>query len=113
MPVARRAGGEFEPTPVSRIPVWVAARWPNRKPLRRAARHDGVFPIDQDEPEQLAQMLEVIRAERGDLDGYEVAVTNRPGTDWQPWIDAGATWCLTGFGPQLTEADVRAAIAAG
>ena len=36
-------GGEFEPVPVQspRIPVWVAARWPNRRPLRRAARWDG------------------------------------------------------------------------
>ena len=41
--------GEFEPAPVQRprIPVWVAARWPNRRPVRRAARWDGLFPIDQ------------------------------------------------------------------
>ncbi|MGH2782114.1 MAG: hypothetical protein ACRDLA_12040 [Thermoleophilaceae bacterium] len=26
------------------IPVWVAARWPHRRPLRRAARFDGLFP---------------------------------------------------------------------
>ena len=40
--------GEFEPVPVQqpRIPVWVAGRWPNRRPLRRAARWDGMFPID-------------------------------------------------------------------
>src|SRR3712207_6895119 len=28
--------GGFEPGPVSRIPVWVAARHPNRRPLARA-----------------------------------------------------------------------------
>ena len=44
------AGG-FEPRPVvsparPRIPVWLAARWPNRRPVARAARWDGVFPID-------------------------------------------------------------------
>src|SRR2546423_9757564 len=40
--------GEFEPRPLRqpRIPIWLAARWPNRKPLRRAAQWDGVFPID-------------------------------------------------------------------
>jgi len=27
-----------------RIPVWVAAHWPNRRPLQRAARWDGVLP---------------------------------------------------------------------
>jgi alkanesulfonate monooxygenase SsuD/methylene tetrahydromethanopterin reductase-like flavin-dependent oxidoreductase (luciferase family) len=40
-------GAEFHPTPVQRprIPVWVAGRWPNKPPFRRAARWDGVFPI--------------------------------------------------------------------
>lgn len=105
--------GEFAPAPVAgRIPVWVAARWPNQRPLRRAARFDGVFPIDQEEPAQLAEMLALIAAERGGgLDGYEVVVTNPAGTDPQPWIDAGATWCLTGFGTDPTAAAVRAALA--
>jgi alkanesulfonate monooxygenase SsuD/methylene tetrahydromethanopterin reductase-like flavin-dependent oxidoreductase (luciferase family) len=106
-------GGEFEPRPVGRIPIWVAARWPNRRPLRRAVRYDGVFPIDQSEPGQLAEMVAAIAAERGSLDGYDVVVTNPPGTDPQPWIDAGATWCLTGFGTEPTIAGVRAAISAG
>ena len=46
-------GGEFEPVPVQRprIPVWLAALWPNKRPLRRAARFDGVFPIDLPGPE--------------------------------------------------------------
>ena len=49
--------GEFEPRPVNgRIPVWVAARWPNRRPLRRAARWDGLFPIDLPGPEALAEL---------------------------------------------------------
>jgi hypothetical protein len=37
-------------------------------------------------------------------------VTNPAGTDPAPWIAAGATWCLTGFGPQPTAAEVREAI---
>jgi alkanesulfonate monooxygenase SsuD/methylene tetrahydromethanopterin reductase-like flavin-dependent oxidoreductase (luciferase family) len=106
-------GGAFEPRPVGRIPIWVAARWPNRRPLRRAARHEGVFPIDQSEPAQLAEMVAAIAAERGSLHDYDVVVTNPAGTDPQPWIDAGATWCLTGFGIEPTVDDVRAAISAG
>ena len=33
-------GGTFDPRPVQRprIPIWAAARWPARKPVRRAAR---------------------------------------------------------------------------
>jgi alkanesulfonate monooxygenase SsuD/methylene tetrahydromethanopterin reductase-like flavin-dependent oxidoreductase (luciferase family) len=40
----------FLPRPVQqpRIPVWVAGRWPNRPPFRRAARWDGVFPTFAD-----------------------------------------------------------------
>src|SRR5690242_21510418 len=45
--------GEFEPRPLQRprIPVWVAARWPNRRPVRRAAQWDGLFVLDLPGPE--------------------------------------------------------------
>jgi alkanesulfonate monooxygenase SsuD/methylene tetrahydromethanopterin reductase-like flavin-dependent oxidoreductase (luciferase family) len=109
-------GGEFEPQPLQRprIPVWVAARWPNRRPIRRAARWDGLFPIDQDEPEQLAEMVAYVTELRGNgAEPFEIVVTNPPGTDPAPWEAAGATWCLTGFDATPKEADVRAAIDAG
>jgi alkanesulfonate monooxygenase SsuD/methylene tetrahydromethanopterin reductase-like flavin-dependent oxidoreductase (luciferase family) len=37
----------FLPTPVQqpRIPIWVAGLWPNKPPMRRAARFDGAIPI--------------------------------------------------------------------
>ena len=99
--------GEFEPRPVSKIPIWVAARWPNKRPLRRAARHDGVFPIELPGPEALAEVLAAVGA------AGDVVVTNPAGTDPAPWFDAGATWCLTGFGPQPTRREVERAIDAG
>jgi alkanesulfonate monooxygenase SsuD/methylene tetrahydromethanopterin reductase-like flavin-dependent oxidoreductase (luciferase family) len=42
------------PRPVQRprIPVWVAGRWPNRAPFRRAARWDGAVPLFPDYAEQ-------------------------------------------------------------
>jgi alkanesulfonate monooxygenase SsuD/methylene tetrahydromethanopterin reductase-like flavin-dependent oxidoreductase (luciferase family) len=106
------AGG-FQPEPLQepRIPIWVAARWPNRRPIERAVRYDGVFPIDLDEPGQLREMTADLLERTGP--SFDVVVTNPAGTDSQPWADAGATWCLTGFGSQPTEAEVRAAIAAG
>ena len=97
-----------------RLPVWVAARWPNRRPLRRAARWDGLFPIDLEEP----------RAARGaggrrcascagvGAAPFEIVVENGPGTDPAPWEAAGATWCLTGLEQTVSEAEVRAAIEA-
>lgn len=96
--------GAFEPQPAARIPIWVAARYPNRKPLRRAARHDGLFPIDLPGPDALAEMVAELPA------GHDVVVTNPAGTDPAPWEAAGATWCLTGFGTDPTVAAVRAAI---
>ena len=100
--------GGFEPRPVQqpRIPVWVAARWPHRRPLQRAARYDGLFPIDLPGPEALAEMVAAL----GPGKGYDVVVENPPGTDPAPWIAAGATWCLTGFDMQPTLDEVRAAI---
>ena len=101
-------GGEFQPVPVQqpRIPVWVAARWPNRRPVRRAARWDGLFPIDLPGPEALAELA-------AELGGGDLVVTNPADVDHRPWEAAGATWCLTGFGNDPREDEVRAAIEAG
>ena len=106
-------GGEFEPRPVQqpRIPVWAASVWPNRRPLRRAARWDGAFPIGMPGPEALSEVLEAVDELREPNAGeYELVVTNPAGTDPEPWTRAGATWCLTGFGSQPTRREVEEAI---
>jgi alkanesulfonate monooxygenase SsuD/methylene tetrahydromethanopterin reductase-like flavin-dependent oxidoreductase (luciferase family) len=110
--------GTFEPRPVQRprIPIWAAARWPYRRPVRRAARLDGLFPIDLPEPEALTELAGEIaqqRAEESISGPFDLAVTNAPDTDPAPWAAAGATWCLDGFGSEPKLANVRAAIAAG
>ena len=106
--------GEFEPPPLQqpRIPVWVASRWPNRRPLARAARWDGLFPIDLPGPDALAELAAEVRSLRppGAGEHFDLVVTNPPGTDPAPWVAAGATWCLTGFGLQPAPADVEKAI---
>ena len=109
-------GGEFEPRPLQRprIPVWVAGRWPNKRPIRRAARWDGFFPIDQDDPEQLTEMVAYVNQQRDDPAApFEIVVDYPAGTDPEPWEAAGATWCLTAFGATPRESEVRAAIEAG
>ncbi len=109
-------GGEFEPPPVQRprIPVWVAGRWPNRRPLRRAARWDGVFPIELPSPAELEELVAEVADLRGDSDApFEVVIEIAPGEDPGPWAAAGATWCLTAFGQQPSAAEVREAIEAG
>ena len=109
-------GGEFEPPPVQRprIPVWVASRWPNRRPLRRAARWDGLFPIELPGPDELAVLAAEVRALRdGDAGPFDFVIEVSPGEDIGPWEAAGATWVLNGFGPEPRAADVRAQIEAG
>jgi alkanesulfonate monooxygenase SsuD/methylene tetrahydromethanopterin reductase-like flavin-dependent oxidoreductase (luciferase family) len=110
--------GTFVPRPVQRprIPVWAAARWPNRKPVRRAARLDGLFPIGVPAPADLATLGAEIAAQRAEegIDGaFDLVITQDEPYDAAPWIDAGATWCLRGFGAQPKLADVRATIAGG
>lgn len=87
----------FLPRPISRPrpPVWLAGRWPYRRPLRRAARWDGVFLISQQSPNQLAEAVAIIAAERGDLDGFDIVVNTPYGDDPAPWKTAGASWWLT------------------
>jgi alkanesulfonate monooxygenase SsuD/methylene tetrahydromethanopterin reductase-like flavin-dependent oxidoreductase (luciferase family) len=108
--------GEFEPRPVQtpRIPIWVGARWPHRRPLRRAARWDGVFPVELLAPEALTELVGEIAEQRGDDQGrFDVVVDLEPDAELDPWERAGATWVLTDFGPQPRAAHVREVIEHG
>jgi alkanesulfonate monooxygenase SsuD/methylene tetrahydromethanopterin reductase-like flavin-dependent oxidoreductase (luciferase family) len=105
----------FLPVPVQRprIPVWAAARGTLRRPapLRRAARLDGLFPVDTS-LEQLARMVATVRALRGSLDGFDVAATVRPGApseDVAALESAGATWAMWSFGVHATRDEVARA----
>jgi alkanesulfonate monooxygenase SsuD/methylene tetrahydromethanopterin reductase-like flavin-dependent oxidoreductase (luciferase family) len=104
------AGGvTLLPPPVQRPrpPVWVAGRWPNRAPVRRAARWDGFFPVDVPSPGALAEYV-------GGVTVDDVVVDGDAGADPDPWFAAGATWWLTTFSPfDVTLAGVRAAVDAG
>ena len=110
------------PTPVQspRPPVWLACVWPHRRPLRRAARYDGVFPVSHvasltgdDLRELMAYIGEYRPAGAGPFD---LVVTNheRPGLERMAELAvAGTTWWLQGFGESPRLADVQAAAVAG
>jgi alkanesulfonate monooxygenase SsuD/methylene tetrahydromethanopterin reductase-like flavin-dependent oxidoreductase (luciferase family) len=94
------------PRPVQRPrpPVWIASRWPNRTPLRRAARWDGVFPVDVPSPDALVEYVDALGVR-------DVVVDGMASDDPRPWADAGATWWLTTFSPfEVTLAEARAAV---
>ena len=90
------------------------ARWPNRRPLRRAARWDGLFPIELPGPDELSMLVAEMSALRdGDGGPFDFVVEVERGEDLGPWEAAGATWVLNGFGPAPREAEVREQIEAG
>ena len=72
------------PTQPGGIPFWLAARWPNLRPLRRAIGYDGVFTIGIPGPEQLAEWSLSI-ATMAPKAGLKVVVSGRPGEDPAPW----------------------------
>ena len=76
--------------------------------MRRAVKFDGLFPINVPAPADLAELKAEVPPPP-----FDVVVTNEPGVDPQPWFEAGATWCLTGFGNQPQLSAVRDVIAAG
>jgi hypothetical protein len=87
--------------------------------VRRAARHQGFFPLGLDHPEQLAEIvsdLATLRVEAGrnPTDYYDVVVAIPPGDDPAPYVAAGATWWLVEFPWDAVSVDqVRAVIRAG
>jgi alkanesulfonate monooxygenase SsuD/methylene tetrahydromethanopterin reductase-like flavin-dependent oxidoreductase (luciferase family) len=95
-----------------RIPMWFAARGSALRPVRRAARYDGVFAIEMDR-DGLRRVIRVIVEERGSLDDFDVAVPVVPGMDLPGWEADGATWAMWSFPPGEPASGVRARIEAG
>lgn len=101
----------FRPAPA--VPIWLAGRFGNRAPLRRAARHDGFFVIGLDGVEDLDEVTSGL-AELDPAPGFEVVVDLRPEQDLGPWLDRGASWVLTRIGPfDLDLPEVRGVVEAG
>ena len=104
------AEARFQPTPVQspRIPIWVACLWPNKAPLRRAARWDGVYPIIDGldfTPDQIREMLAYIRQHRTSDAPFDVTIAGYTGNKepaavsalLQGYAEAGVTWWQEGF----------------
>ena len=112
----------FVPGPVSRIPIWVGGTWPNKPPLRRAARFDGAFPIGDtlQGPEDVAALLAFVADLRDDDSAFDVVLQGRDGrheggaaADYAGLAEAGATWWLEALQPTDSLAMAHALIAAG
>ncbi len=103
---------QFVPPPVQPyIPIWIGGMWPNRAPMRRAARFDGVFALRGGfplPPEDLAAIKAFIEPRRSAPAAHfdYVAAGITPGDDPMigaaqvaPYIAAGATWWLETIDP--------------
>jgi len=101
----------FQPTPVQRprIPIWVAATWPSRRPVRRAARWDGVAPIfysaEDDEyleptPGLVRELAEYAARHRTAESPLDIAVGCDLGRA-DEFAEAGVTWCRHGWAPEI------------
>ncbi len=94
-----------KPKKESGIPIWVGGGYPFKAPFRRAARYDGVTPVNSNwpdflMPDHLEKILEIVKTERGTLKNYDVVVCgDTTGTDStsdratiESWAEVGATW---------------------
>src|SRR5262249_5820885 len=97
-----------------RIPIWCAAHWPHRTPLRRAARYDGVVPIGNLPPEAVSDLVSEVRRHRTTDDAFDVAIpswtASAPVRDYEA---AGATWWLEAFRPDTPLTTAQEAIQQG
>jgi alkanesulfonate monooxygenase SsuD/methylene tetrahydromethanopterin reductase-like flavin-dependent oxidoreductase (luciferase family) len=96
------------------LPIWVAARWPKRAPVRRAARFQGVFAIQLDRPEELLALRDLLDEFGQTSEQFDLVVAQPPGTEPGPWQEAGASWLLDWFDPlHLHRDDLRRRVSAG
>jgi alkanesulfonate monooxygenase SsuD/methylene tetrahydromethanopterin reductase-like flavin-dependent oxidoreductase (luciferase family) len=118
----------LRPQPVQspRPPIWLAAGWPRKAPIRRAARWDGVClkSYHQDRrgpltPTDVSEAIAYIREQRASDAPFNIAMSGESPAEIeaaceqvQPFAEAGATWWIEeGLGWTLDE--FRARIQAG
>lgn len=120
---------EFQPVPLQqpRIPIWIAGTWPNKGPMKRAARWDGCAPLAAEDggtrfatPAEVVEIHEYLDALRPRPDHYDMAVGVASPDSPDELVElsgryaaAGTTW-LRVMPPHDDEPDlVREWVAAG
>lgn len=110
----------FLPRPVQtpRIPIWVAGNWPNKPPIRRAARWDGVCPeakegrLSPDDWRDILAMIREIRADKGPFDAVHLdslawLAPRKAAEHIAAYAEAGVTWWIEYITPDAFGADRR------
>lgn len=121
---------QFLPRPArGRIPIWVAGGWPGGAPFRRAARHDGVWPVAAAggylSVEEFTDCVAAVRRHRaaagrsGPFDACFIDRSSGPADrrvarDVPRLVDIGMTWWVESLDdPAIPLADHLARVAAG
>jgi alkanesulfonate monooxygenase SsuD/methylene tetrahydromethanopterin reductase-like flavin-dependent oxidoreductase (luciferase family) len=88
------------PGPVQRprIPLWFGTNRATGRPIERAARYDGIFPLGMGVA-GVARIAATIERIRGSREGFDIAVAARPDQDLDDLRAAGATWAVHEFWP--------------
>jgi alkanesulfonate monooxygenase SsuD/methylene tetrahydromethanopterin reductase-like flavin-dependent oxidoreductase (luciferase family) len=97
----------FLPTPFQspRIPIWVGGFWPHKRPFRRAAQWDGIFPLGNPytpTPDTVREIRAYIDQHRQSLSPYDIVIMGgTPGNDAKAahkrvaaYQGTGLTWWL-------------------
>lgn len=100
----------FLPTPYQspRIPIWIAGVWPHKRPFRRAAQWDGVFPTGQNgdlSPQDVREIRAYIQSYRTVTTPFDVVFGGRlhekreveRETLLTEYAKVGVTWWLESF----------------
>ena len=95
--------------------MWIAGFPGNARPMRRAARYDGFFPVNLTHPDQVAEIAATLKTERADPAApYDLIVALEPDTDPAPYEAAGATWRLIDVDPEALDLEnLRSVVRAG
>jgi hypothetical protein len=102
----------FLPRPVQspRIPVWVGGVWPRPQPFRRAARWEGVVPMEEGlrynemmSPSRVREVATFVGRHRASNSPFDLAhwgiTPHHGGEIMDDYADAGATWWLETIEP--------------
>jgi alkanesulfonate monooxygenase SsuD/methylene tetrahydromethanopterin reductase-like flavin-dependent oxidoreductase (luciferase family) len=112
----RASGVRFRPISLrpNGIPIWLAARWPNPAPLRRAAKYQGVVIIQMTDPGDVAELRRRLEESGADLEHFDIVVLGAIDDDVSAWDRAGVAWRLQQIGPFDIEYEhARDAVVAG
>lgn len=97
---------DLHPAPVQqpRPPIWIAGMWPHRRPLERARRYDGYFPVSADgeplTPDHIATIATSLADGEGTPAGFDLIAPWLEGVAAADYAAAGATWLVDSRWPE-------------